>query len=352
MVLTNIPPDPILDLDPWVGQRSCTFKFFVTDAVTNDVLGEIHPIRGATLSHDTTRLIKRQVRLDLGITDTAAINPAADRISIQMVFPGNVTYPLGRYMFTNDNRQVFTSGDLGTFTLNDEMFRVDQVIRRGIDGGGNTVPSIVYRVLEEVPNIQAIIEASQFTSSSGWPTGSSRGQIIEALAVAGDFFSPWFDFSNLFRMIRTFNPANSVADFDFDSGFRVMRSGITKTNDLLTAPNTVLVTSNTNDSQIPITALARVPASAPNSVENRGFEIIQQETIQVASDQQAQAAAQGIMERLTIFETVTLTTPPDPRHDSYNVIYWQSSNWLELAWSMELVEGGEMNHTLRKAYKA
>jgi hypothetical protein len=51
-----------------------------------------------------------------------------------------------------------------------------------------------------------------------------------------------------------------------------------------------------------------------------------------------------------VFERVELSTPPDPRHDSHNVIRWQGENWLELAWSMPLVEGGEMRHVLRKAY--
>jgi len=71
--------------------------------------------------------------------------------------------------------------------------------------------------------------------------------------------------------------------------------------------------------------------------------------LQLSDNSQAQAVAQGLVNRQTIFERVSLTTAPDPRHDSYNVIRWQGSNWLELGWSMALVEGGTMNHLLRRS---
>ena len=99
-----------------------------------------------------------------------------------------------------------------------------------------------------------------------------------------------------------------------------------------------------------IVAFADVPANAPNSFTNRGFYISQVRTLQLASSSQAIAVANGLANRGTVFETVTLSTAPDPRHDSYDVIHWNGSLWLELAWTMSLLEGGAMSHTLRKGY--
>jgi hypothetical protein len=96
---------------------------------------------------------------------------------------------------------------------------------------------------------------------------------------------------------------------------------------------------------------ASVPQSAPHSLKNRGFEILEVQTLQASSTGQAGAIAKNLMLRQTLFETTSLTTAPDPRHDSYNVIRWQGELWLELAWSMALTEGGGMNHSMRKAYK-
>lgn len=136
MVLTNFPHDPILDLDPWVGQRQSTYRFELFNAVSKEELGEINPIRGATLSHVTSRTIKRTLRLNLGVEDMERINPVQDRIRVFMVFPTGVEYPLGTYMFADPTQLVFTSGNLGNIVLNDEMFLVDQQITAGIQGVG------------------------------------------------------------------------------------------------------------------------------------------------------------------------------------------------------------------------
>lgn len=352
MVLTNLPRDPLLDLDPWVGQRSCTFKFHVVDAVSGDEMGEIHPIRGATLSHDTGRTIKRDLNISLGTADTAAINPLRERIRVTMVFANGATYPLGRYMFTNDNKKKYTSGKLGSEILNDEMFLIDQQIRKGIDGTLGSVSDVIGKVLSGLP-ITYNIEPSNFSAREVWPIGTNRGSILESLAISGDFFSPWMDNDGVFRMIRTFNPVDRIPDIDLDNGNRVLRESIEEDNDLLTAPNVFIVTSNISgtNGQQEIVGVAQVPVTAPNSVANRGFEIVDSRTLQLSSPGQAQAVANGIAQRQTVYERVTLTTPPDPRHDSYNVIHWDNAQWLELSWSMALVEGGTMNHLLRKAYQ-
>lgn len=351
MVLTTIPTDPLLDLDPWVGQRSCTFKFYVTDAATQNVLGQIYPLReAASLTHNTTSTIKRQLQLDLGAADSAAINPVADRVEPKMVFANGVEYPLGRYIYTTALSRQFTSGSLVTATFNDEMVIIDQPILKGIDAGTRNI-GVVVQSMVGAKKIQYDIEPTTFSSIESWTVGTTAGQILEALATNGDYFSPWLDNNGKFRMIRTFDPSTQIADIDLDSGNRVLRNTITNDSDLLTAPNKIVVVSNGTGTTSIVTATAEVPDSAPHSAKNRGFDLIQVVNLQVTSLQQAAAVAAGLVQRQTIFERCTLTTAPDPRHDSYNVIRWQGENWLELSWSMALTAGGEMNHLLRKAYR-
>ena len=97
-------------------------------------------------------------------------------------------------------------------------------------------------------------------------------------------------------------------------------------------------------------ATADVPATAPNSIPNRGFVIANVQDLQLTDLDQATAVVNGIAQRFTIFEQVSISTPPDPRHDAYNIINWQGEHWLELAWNMPLTEGRAMSHLLRKAY--
>lgn len=351
MVLTNYAHDPLLDLDPWVGQRSCTYRFALTDAVTGEHLGDIHPIRAASLSHDTSRTIKRQLRMALGVADMRAVSPISDRIRVYMVFGDGTEYPLGKYMFTDASRQVFTSGRLGDMVLNDEMFLIDQQISAGINGIGFGVPLVIQTVLSGLP-IEFELEPAPFECAESWGLGTHRGSILESLAVSGDLFSPWFDNNGVLQFIRTFNPADKIPDLDLDAGNQVMRTGIVETDDLLTAPNVFIVTSNNPaDRTAPIVGRASVPATAPNSVANRGFEIPQVETLQLSNQQQASAVAQGLANRNTIFERVNLSTAPDPRYDSYTVVYWQGDLWLDLAWNLTLSEGSPMDHTFRRSYR-
>lgn len=348
--LTTFPEDPILDLEPWVGQRQCGFRFELSNGVTGERLGTIKPLRTATLSHDTSRTIKRQLTLDLGVVDTASVDTQTARVEVFMTFLGGTEYPLGKYMFTDASRQQFTSGHLGNMTLSDEMFLIDQQIEAGVDGTGRSVMAIVQTLLLDLP-VNLIMESSPFNSTENWGIGAYRGQILESVAVSGDYFSPWFGNDAKLHFIRTFNPITRLPDFDWDTGSKVIRSGIIETDDLLTAPNRFIVVSNSSeDPEVEVVGTADVPSTAPHSIANRGFVIPEVQNLQLSNVAQAQAVAEGIAQRATVFEQVSLTTPLDPRHDSYNTIRWDGELWLELAWSMQLAEDGVMSHLLRKAY--
>jgi hypothetical protein len=348
--LTTFEHDLLLDLEPWVGQRQASFRFDLVDGVTEEHLGQIHPIRSASLTHDTTRTIKRQLSLELGLADTAAVNPLRDRVLVSMVFPNGAEYPLGRYMFTDASRTVWTSGQLGSMALNDEMFLVDQQIQVGVDGIGKGLTAVVEEVLTGLP-VTLDMEPSPFTSSEAWGVGTNRGSILESIAVSGDYFSPWFGNDGKLHMIRSFDPGTRYPDFDWDDHLVVFRESIVETDNLLTAPNRFIVTSNASDDPaVAIASTVDVPPTAPHSVVNRGFAIVETLDLQLSDQVQADAVAIGIANRLTVFEQVTMSTAPDPRHDSYNVIFWRGELWLELAWGMALVEGGAMSHLLRKAY--
>ena len=355
-LLTQPARPGALDMDAAVGQRQATFVFFVTDGVTGEHLGTITPIRQASLQHDTTRTVKRQLRFPLGRADTAFIDPVNNRISPFMDLPAapnsdrdDGLWPLGRYVFIDEAKLITTGGNLGSETLYDEMFRVDQPMIAGLSGFGKNVITVAAELVEGL-EVTLLAESAPFVSSDAWGIGTQRGQAIEALAVNGDYWSPWFDHLNRMRFRRTFDPATAPVDIDLDIGYRVYRQSIQQTSDLLTAPNVVIVVSNAAlDASQETVGVATVPVTAPNSVAKRGFAIPKVFNLQITDAVQAGAAAAGLAQRIGIFETTTLVTAPDPRHDSYNVIRWQGNNWLELSWSMQLIEGGEMQHVMRRA---
>lgn len=347
--LLNIPLDPQLDLVPWVGQMSTSFRFARSNGVTGELYDDIHPLRTASITHDTTRTVKRQLTMSLGKDDATTIQPLTDRIDVFMVASGT-EYPLGRYMFTDDRRQVFTSGELATVVLSDEMFLVDQQIQVGINGVGQLVLDTIYDTTAGLP-VTVLAEASPFRGAEAWTVGTGRGQVLEALALSGDFFSPWFDNTGVLRFIRSFAAGDSIPDFDFDEGSKVLRGGIVAASNILTAPNRFIVISNAaTDGSVAAVGVADVPPSAPYSFANRGFYIPEVRDLQVTDSIQATAIAQNLAQRQTVFLETAISTSPDPRHDSYNVVQWQGVKWLEVAWTMDMARGGVMAHSLRRAF--
>lgn len=354
----------ILDIDPWIGQSHATFRFELRDGVNGRFLGEVHPDRTSnpTLTHDTTRTIKRQINSVLFTpTESAMIDPLRHRIYVYMEIGGQ-SFPLGRYAFIDDATIVTTAGNKLTTTLVDEMIIVDQELDIGFSPRNTKTPAnapialgasdiLIRRLLENFSFTQ-IIEPTEFYSIGSWAQGTSRAKVLEDLSLDGDYFSPWFGHDYALHVIRSFDPAGRPPSFDWDDSDKVIRDSIIRVNDLLTAPNRFVVISNrsTLDESSAVYGTYDVPVSAPNSIINRGFIIPKTFSLQIDTAQQAAALAQNIAQRQMIFERVELSTPPDPRHDSYDVIRWSNENWLELSWSLPLVPGAEMRHVMRKAY--
>jgi hypothetical protein len=353
MALTTLPPNKWLDLPRWRGQRVDHFTFEWINGITGETLGWLQPKRDSsppTLSHNTTQSTKRQLAISLGVRDTAAINPITDRIAPWVTIGTDPPWPLGRYMFTDDTDLVTSAGDHGAFTLLDEGFAIDQQLSVAYSST-SAVDIAVRGLVSQVSFIRMKMEPSNFTATGAFPAGQTRGQALDAYTSQGDYFPYWMDNEGYFRMIRTKDPALEIPDFDLDDNPRVRRDAVTRTSDLLQAPNRFIRISNSSDAgEVALVGTYDVPPSAPHSIANRGFVVPDVQNVQITSQEQADAMARNAGIRQTIFERMSFSTAFDPRHDSYNVIRFQGVNWLELSWSATLVPGAAMTHTVRKAY--
>jgi hypothetical protein len=357
--LTTEEPNPKLDLADYVGQRSATFVFELVNIVTG-YRTTVNPLKNSipTLTHNVGSTIKRQISgLFLGVLDTSRFDVISSRLEVFMYLEG-VRWPLGRYIPNGQVAFESTGGEQSTVSFYDEGFIVDQQLSEGFGSLSTTVTGeslqvALDRLLSPLP-ITFTIEPSPFAGIVAWSTGARRGYVVEQMALDGDWFSPWFDNTNVMRFIRTFDPATAIPTFDYDAGNQVLRDRVLRSNDLVTAPNQFVVVSNgvsaSGSNSHEVVGLYDVPDSAPHSALNRGFLVTETVTRQLTSSMQAQAVAQNLGLRQTIFETTELHTAPDPRHDAYDVIRWQGSNWLELTWSLPLIEGSQMQHMMRKAY--
>lgn len=370
------------DLLAGQGQLVYTFVFRLVDATTSQFIRYLTPLvdQVPQLTHDTSQTIKRSVTLALGVDDTAAIDTIHHRVLIYLQLSDGTLYKLGRFMFTDRTMIKSTGGDQSSVVLMDEGFILDQpsevsyppasvaglssLANQSSSGANPIAVTDLIRIILETNSITAQVEDSDFLTTAAWSIGTSTLQTLADLATYGDFFPPWLNADNIFRMIRTFDPATKAPNFDWDLFPHVYADSVTQSDDLLSAPNRFIVIGNaanqanasisggnsSGNNTGTIVGTYDVPASAPHSIQNRGFAVPLVAQMQVETITQANAVAQSIGLQSTLYQRTTLTTFPDPRHDSYDVIRWQGALWLELAWSMDLIAGGNMMHILRKVY--
>lgn len=356
-----------LDLAAFIGQVGCTFRFDVTDATTGRRRGTLTPLRDPvpTLSHDSTSTISRKLsNVTLGMEDAEWFKPLSDRITLTMIVGDDerTEFPLGRYLVADDSSLFSSQGTVVPLTLYDDMFIIDQELEQGFNANGQPADVAIRKLLEYVPIGVIQMEAPQGDRVwQSWGAGTGRGAALTDLATAGGYFKPWFDHQNRLRFVSAFEPGDRTADLDLDGDGRVYRDSISFNSDLVTAPNRWIVRSNSAGMQLgeegdettelpPVFAVYDVPSSAPFSITQRGFVIPRTVEAQVRTKSSAAVYARTLGQQRTIYERCTLSTPPDPRHDCYNVIRFRAENWLEIGWSMPLISGGAMSHTLRRAY--
>lgn len=369
--LANSPASAALDISDALGQRSATFRYDLINGRTGVHLGTVTPLRSTipVLTHNTQNSIVRSLTgFAFGVSDTAGMNPITDRIAPVMLVPtsaGDVLeFPLGRYMYDSTSQAVGTGGNLAASNLFDEMFIVDQALAKGftakgpgtnVSSGTITAQAAIAQLLAPLVDaglIQYLIEDSPLPASGSWAAGTSRASVLGDLCKQGAYFQPWFDNDGILRIIRSFDPADVTPDFDFDATRVLFRDTISYTNDLLSAPNLYVVINNDGTTTTPIVGSYDVPATAPHSLANRGFYVPKIYDIQGPTTiSQANQMAATIAQQDIVYERTQLSTAPDPRHDSYDVILWQEEKWMEIAWSMQLEEGGPTVRTLRKAYQ-
>jgi hypothetical protein len=354
MVYTTNPFNDCLDVGPSRGQRTERFVFQHINGVTGQVLGVVNPDRTTppVLTHDTTGAIKRRLTMNLNEFDTPKINPIQDRILPFCIICG-VTYPLGRYMFTTPMFTESTGGERGQFTLLDEGFIIDQQLESPYASTAEVGVAIRGLLATGTFTFDINVPSTEYAAVGAFTAGQTRGQGLDTYATQGDYMPYWMNNAGEFQMVRTVDPATAVPDFDYDLANNVKRDTITRTTDILDAPNRFIVISNSGDAaNTPIVGTYDVPNTAPFSVVQRGFVVPSVVDLQSNATTQATAMARNLGLRKTVFDRVTLDTMLDPRHDSYNVIHFLGENWLELGWTMNLFPGGAMQHVMRKGYQS
>lgn len=352
-----------------VGIRTEGIRFDVLDQDLN-LLGTLALDRTAvpSISNDVNRTIRRQISnlvvQPRPLSDQNATRFYAEDLStlgarvrpVWLLGTGE-EYNLGIFLFGDDSKTLYSWGEPRDCIGVDQMVLLDQDLAVSV---GYPVDTVISDALNEqadalgIGTTRRVIEASGtlIAEPIAWAAGrDTYTRVFEGLCAAAGFLPPYFDNDGILTCRAAPDLTTAVPDFTYGYGTVVINGSAVMSSDILTAPNRyIAVSSSAQDS--PIVGTFDVPAAAPHSFENTGRRITRTISIQgLESVAAAYAAAAAEYARDSgTYTWLQFDTPVDPRHDTFNIIAFDSVNYREQAWSIQCRAGGVMHHDARGTY--
>lgn len=290
--------------------------------------------------------------------DLADVNPFTDWVRpvwvVREADGTEVRWPMGLLCFVADPTKHTSGVEDHQVVLHDGNALLDTPMLWTLGGGAGTpVQDLALQAVRAagVYAYQVQDTAAVFLDPVGNVGGSTtyRQLLGRCCSVAG-WLPPYFDRHGVLQL-RTPPALDREPDVTYTNRRVINGTRVTDPN-LLNAPNAHRVTS-TGAVGVPISAIAFVSPSAPNSRENRGGRIIVQDhQLQgISSQEQAEVMAQAFAAAdPASFEKVQFSGPADPRHDVFSVVSLNGVNYLETAWSLNpLGHAAQHAHTLQRS---
>lgn len=348
-------PHPILDLGVSTVGSSFSFNLLDRDLQnqgTLAVLDEVTP----QIEHNVDRSVKRTLTgLRISPRETLAVNPLADRVQPVMTTADGLRWPLGVFTFSDFPGKRTSVGVTRDASLQDGGALLEAGTPRTIGlPAGSSVRAAIIAYLEEAGVTSYYLP--DITNVTGgvrsWKPNTPWRTLINDLASATGLLSPSFDHNGTCHVVP---PAPAVdagqADTTVDGEqSRIIRGSIVEDDTTLTAPNRYIAT-DTSAGQAEVSGTYDVPDSAPWSIANRGLVITEPVDVQgLDSAAEAVTAARMAYLRSRRTESVSFSTPPDPRHDIWTIIGYRGAAWRENRWTLSCAAGASMTHEARRTY--
>lgn len=341
--------NPLLDLDPGIGEIRAMWRFRVLDRGL-ELIGTVKPLAATGISAAVGGSIKRRINgVIFNETDLRDLNLYQDRIQPVYALEDGTEWACGVYLFTDAAKNVGTYTSTMAVTLMDQDYLLDQVTQEsfGLPNAGSIVPA-VHVLLDQANIVHRIVPESATATVAdpvNWPAGTSRLKIITDLSKLAGWLPPYFDNRGVFVLRQPPDIDRVIPDHTYAPN-RVAYSTMITDENLLTAPNVYTVIGS-GPSQGEIVASAEVDAALSYSVQNRGYKIISISRPQgLTSTEQAQQMANAQAAAGAGYRGVRFTGPPDPRHDLFDTVDFLGTTYRETGWELGFAPGAAHSHTI------
>lgn len=343
-------------LDGLVSQRTEAYFFDVLDKA-NQRLGSVYPERVVTCANDTTQGIKRRLTgFKLTPSEASDVNPLTMRVQAWARVSGT-PFSLGIFLFADHLQHRMRHGLTSESSLGDQgvALSVPLIASRTITSG-TLVTDAMTALLNEAGIYSIEMDASTATVGApmtyqGGQQGVTYTKVLGDLANIGGFLSPYFLASGTCRVRLQPDLTTITPSLIYNDGNRVFEDSIVEQNDLLTAPNRYRAV-DTAATEAEIAGDYVLPASYPHAWANTG--VYKTKRIEATglgnNDAAAQYAQAYALQDPKAYETVSFSSPNDPRHETFDAITFRGDTYLELSWQMPLAPGGPMSHTAKRLF--
>lgn len=346
-----------------LGTRVWDFRYDRLDA-SNKLLEPVTTMMSATVTNDSLAAIKRKATFTL--LDTSGINYLSDRIKpyarLRMPDGGFVEWPLGVFLLASPKRRA-TPGNVVTREVAgyDQalVLQQDKVTDRYSIAAGTVVTTAIATLVAGYTFIAQIVPSTlTLPAAREWPPGTSVLTILNDLLAAINYSSVTFDENGALVCKPYMTPASRTPDYVYADDASSMLTGETEQDfDLYDIPNKWLLIYSEADSAPLVGTYTNANPLSPTSTVSRGRTIADVITESDAADAATlnALAANAAFQRSQVYETVPFNTPLMPIHSDSDVIALTLSafglgavKYAETSWSLPLVAGGIMAHSVRR----
>lgn len=339
-----------------IGQRTEGMRFELRDAA-GTYLAPVYPVKTVQINNAAEGVLKRSIDNFVLAPDVIGdVDMISDRVWPYWVFDDGTEYRLGVFLFAAAAQQRRSYGLTATTKLLDQGLILGQSTAHTIGFGAETYAT---DAIIEVFNLAGFhapsIASSTVTLSSpiAWPAGASTTYakiLTELCGIAG--LGDWF-FANDGTPTICALPdlATATTDLKYNAGGRIIAGSPVEENNLLSAPNRYIAI-DTASKDAPIVGIYDLPDEAPNSISKREFamtKVIEAPGVGTVEAAAAYAASYAQTDPRT-HEIVTFASPPDPRHDTFDVVEYLGVNYQELSWTLTGAPGGPHIHKLKRVW--
>jgi hypothetical protein len=342
-----------------IGQRAESIEWELLESDLTSV-GILTPLDdGASVQNSLGSDIMRTLdNLLLSEYDCHEINFLTARIRPVWVMDDMSRWPMGAFMFSASDRR--SRSRPGQTTRGMSMYDQNDLLldpRREAFGilRGASIRNAMIQLVEEchIPLYNIGATGAIAGDDLAWPPATPRLKILMHLCALSGMLRPYFDNWGVL-IIRSSPDLDSVEpDITYDTGptSRILEETIVDSQDKFRLPNIYLVTA-TGVTESEISAYALVPATMPHSVQNLGREIVEPINLPGITDTNAgfKVAEVAAAQKVSDYFIREYETSPDPRHDTMQIIGFDSINYREVSWDLPCKYGAKMKHSLRLTY--